>query len=185
MNSAAVALLRSPPFATFPLRVRCFTSETYEIITHLARLVEEGIPGPAALLKDKPTVTLISYLLTLSPMKDQVLVELDLKGLSNSFSPVAPEPEEKSEHYSPPPLDLSDERFRLGDAGWGRWSMLSAEIGTLTPCHFCREDVDTSVSGSWRPRFLLFCFRLLGLAGCSLRDDSPPRAEYYRNLKVA
>lgn len=117
-----------------PLHVRCFSRETYDITSALARLTDPV--QRLSCITEKANLRFVPAVAQLPAVDHSLNVTMDLQGLSNSFSAS----EETSEAF----LDLSDSRFRSSEAVIGKWEQLLG-LGRDLDCNVCEEPIYVEV----------------------------------------
>ncbi|BEI93345.1 uncharacterized protein CcaverHIS019_0509730 [Cutaneotrichosporon cavernicola] len=131
---AAATLVRAPPFIHFPLHIRCFSKETFDIASAVVRLRDPGVR--LSVLSDKTNHGLVKQVTQLAPADPSLEVTLDLKGLLNSVLP--------SDETGKAFLDLSDTRFRTSKVVLGKWSLIFETEASLH-CHLCQHPISDEV----------------------------------------
>ncbi|EKC99215.1 hypothetical protein A1Q2_06415 [Trichosporon asahii var. asahii CBS 8904] len=127
----ALALLRSHPFRSLPLHVRCFREDVHQSFTALAQ-PDNGAP---ALFKSTPAA-IIAGVKALPELDPRVQVTFNPSGYAASFK--------RGRIESDDQLDLKDDGFRNGDRSGEKWKRLQQTSGQRR-CYLCAAEVDTKV----------------------------------------
>lgn len=138
----ALALLRSHPFRTLPLHVKCFREDVYRTFMRLAQ-ADTGEDE----FKSTPA-TVVANVRALPALDFRVQVTFNPSGYAASFFQrgrrLQPEDENDSsgDGYL---LDLRDGIFRGGERSGGKWRRLQLRVEKQLCC-LCAADINTTVS---------------------------------------
>lgn len=141
--SVALALLRSHPFRTLPLHVKCFREDVYRTFMRLA----QADTGKDGLFKSTPA-TVVANVRSLPALDSRVQVTFNPFGYAASFFHGGRRSQPEDEHGSSGDsdlLDLRDGNFRAGERSGGKWRRLQLRVGQQLCC-LCATDINTTVS---------------------------------------